>query len=104
MVKLDSALPSTGKKLLRLAARGEGDAGARNLLEDADAGGGAFVVGELSSSFTGGDSATIGVEFGIGPRNPLVDSRTSIWGKVLVGSRGGLDAVAAMVSGRGTRP
>lgn len=79
IIKLDTVLPSIGKKLLRLAARGAGDIGGARRLPDAEDGGGVvFETGAGTSSFVGVDSATIGVEFGIGPNEPVVENRTSI--------------------------
>ena len=63
MTKFATALPSTGRKLLRLEARGE-DVGARDLPGFVDSGG-ASVETARSSSFIGGDRETVGVELGI---------------------------------------
>lgn len=77
MTKLNTALPSIGRKLLRLEARGEG-AGARDLPGFDDTGEGVFAETVRSSSFIGADRDTLGVGLDIGPKDPLVENRTSI--------------------------
>lgn len=82
--RLDTALPSTGKKLLRLEALGVGDGdgdgdGARRPPGEGKVEGGTVTAGEGSSSGTGGgESATTGVVFSMGPNDPVVENRTSI--------------------------
>jgi hypothetical protein len=96
MSKLVIALPSTGKKLLRLEARGEG---ARDVPGFDGSGDGVLAESSTSSSLMGGDKETLGVALGIGPKDPLVENRTSIRGKVF-GSCGRLDTLPAITSGR----
>lgn len=76
MTKFVTALPSTGRKLLRLEARGE-DVGARELPRFVNSEG-VFAETASSSSLMGKDRETLGVGLGMGPKDPLVENRTSI--------------------------
>lgn len=78
IIKLGTVLPSMGKKLLRLAARDAGGVDGTSKPPDAEGGGSGILETGAGPSSCAGDNATIGVEFGIGPNEPVVENRTSI--------------------------